>query len=166
MAFQRVALITAGTAGLGAEVARKLAPDFRVVSDRRYTSEQWNGLNADTVQIVNYANNSDRAKKLLEELRKSRPQVIDTKLHISCKGLAHRCMAPVPELFHHHRVTGQARIGEPGAAPSGRETLNWWRTSHKYTYNVEWSARCNALQSGDQVGNKWQCLPGESDDHV
>ena len=31
MAFQRVALITAGTAGLGAEIARKLAPDFRVV---------------------------------------------------------------------------------------------------------------------------------------
>jgi NAD(P)-dependent dehydrogenase (short-subunit alcohol dehydrogenase family) len=31
MAFQRVALITAGTAGLGAQVARVLAPDFRVV---------------------------------------------------------------------------------------------------------------------------------------
>ena len=31
MAAQKVALITAGTAGLGAQVARALAPDFRVV---------------------------------------------------------------------------------------------------------------------------------------
>lgn len=47
-AVQKVALITAGTAGLGAQIARVLAPDFRVV--------------------VNYANNSDRAKKIIEEL--------------------------------------------------------------------------------------------------
>jgi NAD(P)-dependent dehydrogenase (short-subunit alcohol dehydrogenase family) len=32
-AIQKVALITAGTAGLGAQVARALAPDFRVVSE-------------------------------------------------------------------------------------------------------------------------------------
>ena len=50
MAYQRVALITAGTAGLGAQVARILAPDFRVV--------------------INYANNKDRANKLLDELHK------------------------------------------------------------------------------------------------
>lgn len=31
MATQKVALITAGTAGLGAQVARMLAPDFRIV---------------------------------------------------------------------------------------------------------------------------------------
>ncbi|KAI9710513.1 MAG: hypothetical protein M1820_002649 [Bogoriella megaspora] len=48
MAAQKVALVTAGTAGLGAQVARVLAPDFRVV--------------------VNYANNSDRAASLLTEL--------------------------------------------------------------------------------------------------
>jgi len=30
-ATQRVALITAGSAGLGAQIARVLAPDFRVV---------------------------------------------------------------------------------------------------------------------------------------
>jgi NAD(P)-dependent dehydrogenase (short-subunit alcohol dehydrogenase family) len=30
MATQKVALITAGTAGLGAAIARVLAPDFRV----------------------------------------------------------------------------------------------------------------------------------------
>lgn len=31
MVVQRVALITASSAGLGAQVARVLAPDFRVV---------------------------------------------------------------------------------------------------------------------------------------
>ncbi|PSK56754.1 versicolorin reductase-like protein 2 [Elsinoe australis] len=47
-AVQKVALITAGTAGLGAQIARVLAPDYRVV--------------------INYANNADRANTLLSEL--------------------------------------------------------------------------------------------------
>ena len=34
MASQKVALITAGTAGLGAQIARTLAPDFRIVGER------------------------------------------------------------------------------------------------------------------------------------
>jgi len=46
---QKVALITAGTAGLGAAIARVLAPDFRLV--------------------INYANNSARAKSFLDELQ-------------------------------------------------------------------------------------------------
>ncbi|GAB7352227.1 hypothetical protein MBLNU459_g2701t1 [Dothideomycetes sp. NU459] len=50
MAAQKVALITAGTAGLGAEIARTLAPDFRIV--------------------INYANNSERAAALVDELGK------------------------------------------------------------------------------------------------
>ncbi|KAI4804951.1 NAD(P)-binding protein [Aureobasidium sp. EXF-8845] len=44
----RVALITAGSAGLGAQIARVLAPDFRV--------------------CVNYMNNASRANALVEEL--------------------------------------------------------------------------------------------------
>ncbi|TKA30422.1 hypothetical protein B0A50_02649 [Salinomyces thailandicus] len=48
MATQKVALITAGTAGLGAQIARVLAPDFRIV--------------------INYANNQARATSLLDEL--------------------------------------------------------------------------------------------------
>ncbi|KAI9688802.1 MAG: hypothetical protein M1822_001159 [Bathelium mastoideum] len=48
MATQKVALITAGTAGLGAQVARALAPDFRLV--------------------INYANNAERAQSLITEL--------------------------------------------------------------------------------------------------
>lgn len=31
---ERVALVTAGSAGLGAQIARALAPDFRVVSQQ------------------------------------------------------------------------------------------------------------------------------------
>ncbi|KAK4497990.1 hypothetical protein PRZ48_010646 [Zasmidium cellare] len=50
MGAQKVALITAGTAGLGAQIARVLAPDFRLA--------------------INYANNQSRAKTLLEELEK------------------------------------------------------------------------------------------------
>jgi hypothetical protein len=33
MSVQKVALITAGSAGLGAQIARVFAPDFRVVCD-------------------------------------------------------------------------------------------------------------------------------------
>ncbi|KAK4986434.1 hypothetical protein LTR50_005340 [Elasticomyces elasticus] len=48
MAAQKVCLITAGTAGLGAQIARAFAPDYRV--------------------IVNYANNASRASSLVKEL--------------------------------------------------------------------------------------------------
>ncbi|KAK4890316.1 hypothetical protein LTR27_010959 [Elasticomyces elasticus] len=50
MAAQKVALITAGTAGLGAQIARVLAPDFRLA--------------------INYANNTARGQTLIEELHK------------------------------------------------------------------------------------------------
>ncbi|PPJ57979.1 hypothetical protein CBER1_11471 [Cercospora berteroae] len=50
MSAQKVALITAGTAGLGAQIARVLAPDFRVA--------------------INYANNQSRAQTLINELQK------------------------------------------------------------------------------------------------
>ncbi|KAF2088656.1 NAD(P)-binding protein [Saccharata proteae CBS 121410] len=48
MAMLKVALITAGSAGLGAQIARVLAPDFRVV--------------------INYAHNEERASQLVKEL--------------------------------------------------------------------------------------------------
>ncbi|KAH7064734.1 hypothetical protein B0J12DRAFT_693159 [Macrophomina phaseolina] len=48
MAAHKVVLITAGSAGLGAQIARTFAPDFRVV--------------------INYANNADRAQAFLQEL--------------------------------------------------------------------------------------------------
>ncbi|KAF2198487.1 oxidoreductase ucpA [Delitschia confertaspora ATCC 74209] len=48
MSVQKVVLITAGSAGLGAQIARVFAPDFRVV--------------------INYSSNSQRAESLLSEL--------------------------------------------------------------------------------------------------
>ncbi|EOA85131.1 uncharacterized protein SETTUDRAFT_42278 [Exserohilum turcica Et28A] len=48
MAAAKVALITASSAGLGAQIARVLAPDFRVV--------------------INYSSNSERAQSLIKEL--------------------------------------------------------------------------------------------------
>ncbi|KAL7770927.1 hypothetical protein CFE70_000866 [Pyrenophora teres f. teres 0-1] len=48
MAATKVALITASSAGLGAQIARAFAPDYRVV--------------------INYASNSARATTLLDEL--------------------------------------------------------------------------------------------------
>ncbi|KAF2436203.1 NAD(P)-binding protein [Tothia fuscella] len=48
MSSSKVVLITAGSAGLGAQIARAFAPDFRVV--------------------INYANNDERASTLLKEL--------------------------------------------------------------------------------------------------
>ncbi|KAF2134378.1 oxidoreductase ucpA [Dothidotthia symphoricarpi CBS 119687] len=48
MAATKVALITASSAGLGAQIARVFAPDFRVV--------------------INYSSNSERAQSLLKEL--------------------------------------------------------------------------------------------------
>jgi hypothetical protein len=39
-AVQKVALITAGTAGLGAQIARALAPDFRLVSETHHLCNQ------------------------------------------------------------------------------------------------------------------------------
>ncbi|KAL9095416.1 MAG: hypothetical protein Q9165_002287 [Trypethelium subeluteriae] len=62
MAAQKVALVTAGTAGLGAQVARALAPDFRVV--------------------INYANNAERAQALLTELS-SIPNTTPKEYHAS-----------------------------------------------------------------------------------
>ncbi|KAF2240842.1 oxidoreductase ucpA [Trematosphaeria pertusa] len=50
MSVQKVALITASSAGLGAQIARVFAPDFRVV--------------------INYASNASRAQQLVDELSK------------------------------------------------------------------------------------------------
>ncbi|KAF2661826.1 oxidoreductase ucpA [Lophiostoma macrostomum CBS 122681] len=48
MSVQKVALITASSAGLGAQIARVFAPDFRIV--------------------INYSSNKSRAESLVEEL--------------------------------------------------------------------------------------------------
>lgn len=120
-----------------------------------------------------WATTRSHAQLLVEELASIRAQKFDVYLHIQCRGLRQRCVAPIPELMHHHRVSGSQSIGRPGIASTTegltwwqnllnrgrRESLDWWRDATKHTYNVEWSARCNAAQSGKRLGDRWQCLP-------
>ena len=73
---------------------------------------------------------------------------------------------PVPEFFHHHRTVGEVDIDRQGNGSVQRKDLEWWRGVHKYTYNVEWSARCNAAKAGEKLGERWQCLPGKHDDLI
>ncbi|PNS15410.1 hypothetical protein CAC42_669 [Sphaceloma murrayae] len=68
-AVQKVALITAGTAGLGAQIARVLAPDYRLAPSCRHPlPQQLHILTLPPSQVINYANNADRASSLITEL--------------------------------------------------------------------------------------------------
>lgn len=113
-----------------------------------------------------FAVTRDAAQRIIEKLRREKAQRFDLTLHIDCKGLQLRCMAPVPEVFHHHQVEGGQSLGKSGNLDSTEHDLNWWRTRHKYTYNVEWSARCQAGQGGEKLGDKWQCMPGKYDPYL
>jgi NAD(P)-dependent dehydrogenase (short-subunit alcohol dehydrogenase family) len=68
MAATKVALITASSAGLGAQIARVFAPDFRVVSylNLTYPAALESAINKP--QVINYSSNSDRANSLMKEL--------------------------------------------------------------------------------------------------
>ncbi|CAK1368323.1 hypothetical protein CB0940_11015 [Cercospora beticola] len=116
-----------------------------------------------------YAITKSHAARLVQKIRNDKADSFDTALHIDCVGKAHRCVAPVPQLFHHHRVTGgkvssgkEASAGNDGAV----QNMVWYRKKHKYTYNIEWSARCNAIGAGEKVGERWQCLPGQGDGEI
>ncbi|KAK5721845.1 hypothetical protein LTR15_006438 [Elasticomyces elasticus] len=90
-----------------------------------------------------------------------RPKGFDMERHVSCMGGRHNCIAPVPELFHHQTVLGERKIGEKG--DDVIQDLDWYKGKHKFTYNVQWSARCNALGVGEHLVGGWQCLPGKYD---
>ncbi|GIZ49761.1 hypothetical protein CKM354_001278800 [Cercospora kikuchii] len=116
-----------------------------------------------------YAITKSHAARLVQKIRNDKADSFDTALHIDCVGKAHRCVAPVPQLFHHHRVTGgkvssgkEALAGNDGIA----QDMAWYRTKQKYTYNIEWSARCNAIGAGEKVGERWQCLPGQGNGEI
>lgn len=98
------------------------------------------------------------AQWLVQELTSTRAQVFDVRLHVLCRGLRQRCVAPVPELLHHQQVAGSKSIGKQGVAP-GNEELSWWRTVDKSTQNIAWSARCTSGKSGKRFGDLWKCLP-------
>ena len=57
-------------------------------------------------------------------------------------------------------------LGKSGNLDDDKHDLNWWRTRHKYTYNIEWSARCNAAGVGEKIGKRWQCMPGKYDPYL
>ena len=110
-----------------------------------------------------FALTRNTAQMLVQRLRKDRSQKFDLALHILCKGRELRCTAPVPEVVHHHSVVGMETIRLAGEDKGEKEDLSWWRKRHKFTYNVEYSARCNALQAGEKLQDLWQCLPGRYD---
>lgn len=103
------------------------------------------------------------AERLVWKLREDKAQKFDLALHIQCKGLDMLCVAPAPGVMHHHKVDGQRSLSGNGNKNDGKHDLGWWRYKHKYTYNIDWSARCNAERVGERIGDKWQCMPGLHD---
>ena len=110
-----------------------------------------------------FALTRSNAERVVRMLRDQHVQRFDLALHLDCKSSSQKCVAPVPSLMHHHRVVGQASIAEVSSQDDGVHELDWWRHQHKYTYNIEWSARCNAAKVGENVGDRWQCMPGRYD---
>jgi hypothetical protein len=150
----------------------------RAVSSESGSSKQQLARNIAPLSTYAWATTRGHAQRLLDELVSTRAQKFDVYLHIQCRGLRQRCVAPIPELMHHHKVSGSKSIGKLGIPSSTEgltwwqgilserktEGLYWWRDATKHTYNIEWSARCNAAKSGERLGDRWQCLP--KDEHA
>lgn len=151
----------------------RLTSTFNNYYEQMLSNEQLRSLqvqqilyNATALSTYAWAITRSHAQWLLAELRSSRTQEFDIALHVRCKGGKQRCAIPVPELMHHHKVLGEVAISTQGNGTVARKDLGWWRGAHKYTYNVEWSARCNAAGVGEKLAEGWQCLPGKYDDVV
>ena len=112
-----------------------------------------------------YAVTRQHAFWLLRHLRSERAQTIDYSLHVACKGLSQRCFAPVPEIMHHHKVQGEKKIGVVGEEDRDHSTA-WPVHRHRYTFNIQYSARCNAEGVGEWNGERRQCLPSKYDEIV
>lgn len=113
-----------------------------------------------------YATTKAHAARLVQKISKDGifrkdGSPFDMALHIDCVGKAHRCVAPVPQLFHHHQVDGERAISSSGG--DELQDMTWYESKHKYTFNIEWSARCNAAHVGENVSDRWQCLPNKDD---
>ena len=103
-----------------------------------------------------YAVTLEGAKRLLE-----RPQHggkgMDYSTSVACGTGALRCVAPMPEIFHHHKKVGGGyapQIVREGTAEEKKEK------PRRFTQNIAWSARCGAEAGKD--GRK-QCLPDKDD---
>lgn len=114
--------------------------------------------------VYAYAVTRSSAQAIIEA-SKTGQHLYDDTIHILCKGEKLRCVAPVPELFHHHQVDGASRIDlEVEEGP--KQDLRWARSRHQYTYNVQWSARCNTAGVGEKLGSARQCLPSRYDHRI
>lgn len=90
MSVQKVALITAGSAGLGAQIARAFAPDYRIV--------------------INYANNSSRAQSLLTELTSipsTNPNPTQPRFHLLQADVSSK---PAVENLVHETIKTMGRL--------------------------------------------------------
>ena len=144
----------------------RLVSDFNnyyEVNQREQQQQQQIVTHAAPMATYGFALTRSTAQMIVERLRKDRAQKFDLALHILCKGEELRCMAPVPEVIHHHNVVGMKTIRKAGEQSNVKQDLAWWRQKHKFTYNIEWSARCNAAGVGEKLGYRWQCLPGRYD---
>ena len=144
----------------------RLTSDFNNYYETvRATSQKDQEIVTDVAPMATYgfALTRSTAQMLVCRLRDDRSQKFDLALHILCKGRELRCSAPVPEVVHHHSVLGMETIRLAGEGKGEKEDISWWRKRHKFTYNVEFSARCNALHAGEKLGDRWQCLPGRYD---
>jgi hypothetical protein len=70
------------------------------------------------------------AARLVEENTDRTVRAWNFTLHGNCKGLVQRCTGVVPELFHHHKVTGASRIMFEGEKV--KQDLEWYKRQHKY----------------------------------
>lgn len=108
-----------------------------------------------------YVVNRQSAHYIIDAIQTDR-RLLDETIHILCKGSKLRCVARVPELFHQHHVVGASGI-DVDAKDDGIQDLRWAGRRHQYTYNIQWSAQCNAAGIGERLGSLWQCMPSQYD---
>lgn len=85
-----------------------------------------------------YAITRSHAVKLVAKLRKDRAYKFDNALHVDCKGLAQRCVAPVPQVFHHHQVEGEKSLSsEVGRKEEVAKDLEWCIVQHSELLGVD-----------------------------
>lgn len=147
-------------------------PFGRLTSDFNNYYEQLRDTNASprvirgvaAMAVYGYAVTRSSARAIIQA-SKTGQHAFDDTIHILCKGGKLRCVAPVPQLFHHHHVSGASRI-DVDIDDGIKQDLRWASSRHQYTYNIQWSARCNVAGVGEKLGDMRQCLPSRYDHKV
>ena len=78
----------------------------------------------------------------------------DMALSLGCWSKGLDCWTVNPELFHHHRMGG-AGYSQIGVVNGDVQV-----SEHDYTWNIGWSARCNAERKDGELR---RCLPQGDD---